>query len=127
MHTELLGESRVGYPSCWHITRYNEHMKYTIREPHARKYSEDNSLLRDVSETVGWECREIRGSFWTPIKRSFEHLKGMGSLEDFGFCCRFTPEIADFGLFHPLVQANKEKAQLGGKYALRLAGLRTKR
>ena len=60
-------------------------MKYTIREPYARKYCEDNVLLRDVNETVGWECSYIQGSFWATIKRSFEHLRGMGSLEHFGF------------------------------------------
>ena len=104
-------------------------MKYTIREPYARKYCEDNVLLRDVNETVAWECRQIGGSFWATIQRSFDQLRGMGSLEHFGFMCRFTTSAINvkFGLLHPLIQANKEKAALGGKYALRLVGLRTKR
>ena len=128
MTRACLGISRsADHLSCPAVARYQERIKFQIRDPYAHSYSDEAKRLRSILESVEFECELISGNFWTPVERSFRQLNGMASLEYFGFTCRFTIDVAAWDLNHSQVRWDYELAQLGGTYALRMAGLRTKR
>ena len=84
--------------------------------------------MQRTRNTTSWECAELEGAHWEPILSSFSILSKEEELQFVGFCLNIDAETLDsYTIDHPFIVWNREHAKLAGFYALRLAGLRTKR
>ena len=103
-------------------------LDFSLRDAYAYEHGRINSLLRDVKETLMFECEQINGEFWDPIRASFAVLESPSHLNYMGFVVDFEGYRQNVpSEHHPLVVYNREHAIFSGFYALRRDGLRTKR
>ena len=98
-----------------------ERATFWIREPWAKWHTENNCTLRDLSEVVPWELRQLKGDFRNAMVASFRKLNlGRGLIQHFGFTTDFLVREAVLDDHHPLLKLECDFAALVASYACNL-------